>query len=169
MTNSDFQVRNGLVVNNSILVVNAAANSISLVSNTFYVNSTSFSFGNTSSNVSVNSTSILIGGISVGTAKAQTLTFIAGGTAWNTANGIIATVVLSANVTFSVPTNLTTGSLVLFVQQDATGAHTATWPSIFKWPGATPPILSAAPSATDLFSFIYNGTNLYGTYINNLG
>jgi hypothetical protein len=87
---------------------------------------------------------------------------------WSMANSRLATVTLGGNRTLSAPTNMLPGSAILFVRQDATGSRTLTWNSVFKWPGGVAPSLSTAANATDVFSFVLDGTNLYGTYMNGL-
>lgn len=84
---------------------------------------------------------------------------------WDTALGQVATLSLGGNRTFAAPTNLKIGTLILHVIQDATGGRTLTWNSIFKWPGGAAPVLTTTGNSRDVFSFISDGTNLYGTYI----
>ena len=71
--------------------------------------------------------------------------------------------------TVAAPTNLKVGTLILHVYQDATGSRTiTTWNSVFKWPGGVAPTLTTTVGARDVMSFFSDGTNLYGTYINNV-
>lgn len=86
---------------------------------------------------------------------------------WNVATGSIATVTLgAAGRTMAFPTNLTLGSYILKVVQDATGSRTiTTWTGNYKWAGGTAPILSTAANALDVISFVYDGTNMIGSYI----
>ncbi len=63
----------------------------------------------------------------------------------------------------AAPTNLVVGSSVLRITQDVTGSRTVTWNAIYKWSAGTAPVLSTAGSAIDILSFVYDGTNLYGT------
>lgn len=87
---------------------------------------------------------------------------------WDMLNSRMATVTLAGNRTVAAPTNMLPGSALLFVRQDATGSRTLTWNSVFKWPGGVAPALSTAANAVDVFSFVLDGTNLYGTYMNAL-
>ncbi len=93
--------------------------------------------------------------------KAQTLTD--GATiSWDTSLGVVASVTLAGNRTMAAPTNLAVGTYILYVNQDATGSRTLTWNAVFKWQSATAPTLSTGASKVDIFSFISDGTNLYG-------
>ena len=95
----------------------------------------------------------------------QTLTFSTT-QAWDMSAGPYALLTLTANTTFSAPTNLTAGAgYVLALTQDGTGSRTITWNSAFKWSGGTAPTLSTAASAKDLITFTSpDGTNLYGVF-----
>ena len=84
---------------------------------------------------------------------------------WNVGLGQIATVTLGGNRTFAAPTNLKVGTYILHVIQDGTGGRTITWNSVFKWSAASPPTLSTGANRRDVFSFISDGTNLYGVMI----
>jgi hypothetical protein len=84
---------------------------------------------------------------------------------WNTALGQIATVSISGNRIFNAPTNIKIGTYILYVNQDAVGGRTLTWNSIFKWPGGAAPVLTTAANSKDVFSFVSDGTNLYGSYV----
>lgn len=85
--------------------------------------------------------------------------------AWDTSLGRIATVTLEASRTFGAPTNLKVGTYILHVIQGGTGSYTITWNGVFKWTAATAPTLSTAVGRRDIFSFISDGTNLYGAMI----
>ena len=100
-------------------------------------------------------------------AASQTLTDGATVT-WDTSQGRIATLTLGGNRTLAAPTNLRVGVYILYLIQDATGSRTVTWNSVFKWPGGVAPTLTTTASAKDLISFISDGTNLYGTYMNDV-
>jgi hypothetical protein len=63
--------------------------------------------------------------------------------------------------TFTAPSNPC--SLTLILVQDGTGSRTATWPASVLWAGGTAPTLSTAANAVDIVSFIYDGTNYYGS------
>jgi len=84
---------------------------------------------------------------------------------WNTNSGQIATVTLAGNRTMAAPTNLRVGVYILHVIQDATGDRTLTWNAVFKWTAAIAPTLSTTATRRDVFSFVCDGTNLYGSFL----
>ncbi len=88
---------------------------------------------------------------------------------WNLETQQSATILLTAGVgatrAMGTPTNLVNGgTYTLKVTQSSGGANALTWPSAFKWPGGLAPVLSVAANAVDVFSFISDGTNLYGNF-----
>ena len=84
---------------------------------------------------------------------------------WDTSLGSVATVTLGGNRTIAAPTNLKIGTYILHVIQDVSGNRTVTWNSVFKWPAGIAPVLTTTGSRRDLFSFVCDGTNLYGSYL----
>lgn len=106
------------------------------------------------------------GNVSIAQANITSITLTDAATInWNTSLGQIATVTLAGNRTIAAPTNLKVGTYILHIIQDANGNRTLTWNSIFKWTGGFAPVLSSSPNARDVFSFISDGTNLYGSYL----
>ena len=93
---------------------------------------------------------------------AQTLTD--GATvAWDVSKGTMGILTLGGNRTVAAPTNMRNGeAYALILNQDATGSRTVTWNAVFKWPGGTAPALSTPSGSKDIFSFLSDGTNLYG-------
>ena len=53
----------------------------------------------------------------------------------------------------------------LAVKQDGTGSRTVTWPAAVRWPAATAPTLTTTAAKTDIFEFIYDGTNFNGSTV----
>ena len=94
----------------------------------------------------------------------QTLTDAATVT-WNMANGNIGLWTIGGNRTLQAPTNAVVGTSVIRLTQDATGSRTVTWPANFKWSAGSAPVLSTAAAAIDILSFIYDGTNFYGSLV----
>lgn len=69
-------------------------------------------------------------------------------------------VTLGGNRTLDNPTNLTAGMVLNFaIDQDATGSRTLAYGNLYKFPGGTP-VLSTAASAKDFISAYYDGTIL---------
>ena len=95
---------------------------------------------------------------------AQTLTDAATVT-WDTSLGQIATVTLGGSRTMAAPTNLKVGTYILHVIQGGSGSYTLTWNSVFKWPAGVAPTLTTTANRRDLFSFVCDGTNLYGSFL----
>ena len=84
---------------------------------------------------------------------------------WDVSLGSVATVTLGGNRTMAAPTNLKIGTYILHVVQDGSGNRTITWNSVFKWPAGVAPVLTTTANRRDLFSFVSDGTNLYGSYL----
>lgn len=82
---------------------------------------------------------------------------------WDVAAAGVATLTLTGNTAFAASTNQVNGkTYILIIKQDATGSRTAAWNAVFKWPGGTLPTLSTAASSVDIFTFVSDGTNMYG-------
>lgn len=74
-------------------------------------------------------------------------------------------VTLGANRTLAV-SNVSTGqAFVIILKQDGTGSRTVTWWSNIKWVSATAPTLTTTANRWDIFAFIYDGTNYYGSIV----
>ena len=56
------------------------------------------------------------------------------------------------------------GACTLILRQDATGGRTLAWPSSVIWAGGTPPLVTLAANAVDIYAFITRdgGTMWYG-------
>lgn len=96
--------------------------------------------------------------------SSQTLTDAAT-VSWDVSLGQVAYVTLGGNRIIGAPTNLKVGTYILHVIQDGVGGRTLTWNSVFKWPAGVAPTLTTTASRRDLFSFVSDGTNLYGSYL----
>lgn len=85
---------------------------------------------------------------------------------WNTAAGRVATLSLTGNITINNPINLKVGTYVLIVINTSEGAKTITWSGDkFKWTAGVAPPSSNANNARDIYSFVYDGTYMYGASI----
>jgi len=78
-----------------------------------------------------------------------------------------ATLTASTPCTFTMPTATAGKSFILKLTQAASGMTTATFTGV-KFAGGTAPTITATASAVDLISFIADGTNWYGSAIQNL-
>ena len=106
------------------------------------------------------------------TVSAYTETVVALGTVTTSATiaisaGTVITATLTASTacTFTMPTATAGKSFVLLLKQAAsTGNGTATFTGV-KWPTAGAPTITATAGKMDILTFISDGTNWYGTYI----
>lgn len=81
-------------------------------------------------------------------------------------NGTVQTATLTASTacTFTMPTATAGKSFVLLLKQAAsTGNGTATFTGV-KWNSSGSPTITATAGKMDIFSFIADGTNWYGSY-----
>lgn len=78
-------------------------------------------------------------------------------------------VTLGGNRTLAV-SSVSTGQAFVIILKQGSGGQTVTWFSNIKWPNATVPTLNTTASRWDIFAFIYDGTNYYGSVVGqNLG
>jgi hypothetical protein len=122
-------------------------------------------------NINVSSNIRMTGGL-VDTAKAnilsQTLTDAATIT-WNASNGQIATVTLNGNRVLSNITNIRVGTYVLHVVQNTSGGSSLTFEQGYRFTGNITPPLTTTENARDVFTFISDGSKLYGSFIPDVG
>lgn len=71
----------------------------------------------------------------------------------------VRTVTLTGNITINAPTVTAGQRVTLILKQDGTGGRTATWNTAYKFPGGTPPALSRAANAVDVFDGYVNGAS----------
>lgn len=88
---------------------------------------------------------------------------------WDASLGQIATVTLGGNRTLANATNLRVGTYVLHVIQDGTGGRTLTFSNQYRFTGNVSPPLTANANSRDMFSFVSDGTRLYGALIPDVG
>lgn len=82
--------------------------------------------------------------------------------ATNASLGDLFQLTLATNTTLSNPTNLQSGQgWKVEVTQDATGARTMAFGTLYKFSGAS--TLTTTAGAIDMFSFTYDGTVILGT------
>jgi hypothetical protein len=82
--------------------------------------------------------------------------------AWNLSQNQVARLSLSTNGTVADPSNKVDGATYILSVTQATGTNTLEWNASFKWPGGTTPTLTAGSGKTDIFTFVSNGTSLFG-------
>ena len=82
-------------------------------------------------------------------------------------NGTVQTATLTASTacTFTMPTNVAGKSFVLLLKQAAsTGGGTAIFTGVM-WALAGAPVITAAAGKMDILTFVADGTNWYGSYV----
>jgi hypothetical protein len=84
---------------------------------------------------------------------------------WNLSSGSVAFVTLGGNRTLANPTNMKVGSYIIHVIQDGSGNRTLSFGSSYKWPAGVAPVLSTTANARDIFSFVCDGINMYGSFL----
>ena len=85
------------------------------------------------------------------------------------ANGTVQTATLTSGTaaTFTMPTATAGKSFVFFVKQPASGSTTTATFTGVKWSGGTAPTITATLGRLDVISFFADGTNWYGSFIQN--
>lgn len=80
-------------------------------------------------------------------------------------SGTFQTCTLTGNCTFTMPANVAGKSFILLLKTGA-GAFTSTFTGV-KWPAGTAPTITVTASRMDVLSFFADGTNWYGTFVQN--
>jgi len=84
---------------------------------------------------------------------------------WNMDLGSVMQVTLGGNRTMAAPTNhVAGGTYTAIITQGSPGNRTLTWNAVFKFAGGSKTLTTTA-GATDVATFVSDGTNLYGQLI----
>ena len=85
------------------------------------------------------------------------------------ANGTVQTATLTSApaCTFTMPTATAGKSFVLLIKQPASGSTTTATFTGVKWSGGTAPTITATLGRLDVISFFADGTNWYGSFVQN--
>jgi hypothetical protein len=84
---------------------------------------------------------------------------------WNMDLGSVMQVTLGGNRTMAAPTNhVAGGAYTAIITQGSPGNRTLTWNAVFKFAGGSKTLTTTA-GATDVATFVSDGTNLYGQLI----
>ena len=83
----------------------------------------------------------------------------------NIASSTIITANLTANCTFTMPSNTAGKSFILFLKTGS-GNYTGTFTSV-KWVGNSAPTITTTANRMDILTFTADGTNWYGNYAQN--
>ena len=85
---------------------------------------------------------------------------------WNDSN--IQTFTLNtATTTFTFSNPNAGATYILVIRQNAAGSQTIVWPGTVAWAGGTIPTMTATANRYDVFTFIYDGSKYFGSYIQN--
>jgi hypothetical protein len=82
--------------------------------------------------------------------------------AWDLSSNQVTRLVLSTNGTMADTTNKVDGSTYILLVTQGTGSNTLAWNATYKWPGGIAPTLTTGSGKSDIFTFVSNGTNLFG-------
>ena len=82
--------------------------------------------------------------------------------AWDLSANQVARLVLSTNGTMADASNKVDGAVYILLVTQGTGSNTLAWNATYKWPGGTAPTLTTGSAKSDIFTFISNGTSLFG-------
>lgn len=94
---------------------------------------------------------------------AASITSTSNSIAWNLATKQVATHTFTENTTLANPTNMVAGGTYIVVfTQHASSPKTLAYGNAYKWPGGTVPVISATNGAVDIYTFVSDGTNMYG-------
>lgn len=80
-------------------------------------------------------------------------------------SGNVQTVMLNDNCTFTMPAAVEAGNLSLIITQS--GSFSATFTGV-KWPGGLSPTITSGSGSKDIVTFVSDGTNWYGSSVQNL-
>jgi hypothetical protein len=82
--------------------------------------------------------------------------------AWDLSANQVARLVLSTNGTMADASNKVDGSVYILLVTQGTGSNTLAWNTTYKWTGGITPTLTTGSAKSDIFTFISNGTSLFG-------
>jgi hypothetical protein len=80
----------------------------------------------------------------------------------NWASAPVHTKTLAANTTFTF-SNQTAGQTIIVRLTNTASNYTVTWPTV-KWTGNTTPTMTIG-AKSDIYTFIYDGSNTFGSYV----
>ena len=84
--------------------------------------------------------------------------------AWNVNTAQVATLTLGHNATISDATNQASGGVYIMRVTQPASPKTLAWSSGYKWPGGSAPVLTGTAGAVDIFTFVSDGTSMYGSF-----
>lgn len=85
---------------------------------------------------------------------------------WDLNDNQVSQVTLGGDRTLANPTNQLAGATyVLIVRQPAGANYDLTFGNSYKFPNDEAPVLTPQNAAVDIFTFISDGTNMYGAFV----
>lgn len=97
---------------------------------------------------------------------ASSITSTSNSIAWNLSTAQTAKHTATEDTTLANPTNMKDGgTYILRWTQHASSPKTLAFGSAYKWPGGVAPTVTATNGAVDIFTFVSDGTNMYGTSV----
>lgn len=83
---------------------------------------------------------------------------------WGTGNYQKSTLTGNCTYTFTAPSGPARVTMLVYT---GAGSFAVTWPAAVKWTGGTAPTITTTASKVDIVTFLYDGTNFWGTYTQN--
>ena len=83
---------------------------------------------------------------------------------WDVAANQVTGLTLGHNATMAAATNQVDGGVYILKVTQGSSAKTLSWNSNYKWPGGLAPTMTATASAIDVFTFVSDGTNMFGSF-----
>jgi hypothetical protein len=83
---------------------------------------------------------------------------------WNANTAQVATLALGHNATVANATNHQSGGVYIMRVTQNTAPKTLAWSTGYKWPGNTAPVMTSTGGAVDIFTFVSDGTYMYGSF-----
>jgi hypothetical protein len=72
---------------------------------------------------------------------------------------------LTENTTFTFSNPNAGGTYILILRQNSAGSYTVTWPGTVTWAGGTPPTMTSTANKYDVYTFVFDGSKYFGSYI----
>ena len=73
----------------------------------------------------------------------------------------------SATTTFTFSNGNAGATYILVIRQNSAGSQTITWPAAVTWSGGSTPTMTPTANRYDVYTFIYDGSKYFGSYIQN--
>jgi hypothetical protein len=94
---------------------------------------------------------------------------ITGATSVDFNNSNSHTYTLTGDTTISFQNAKAGATYIIVIRQSVGGGNTVTWPAGILWANGISPIMTTVASKYDIYSFIYDGINYYGSFSQNYG